>query len=61
MPIEIRELIIKATVSESGTSPSNLDEGNGSQHGARDADRVEAIVQACVRQVLAILARDAER
>jgi hypothetical protein len=61
MPIEIKELIIKAKVSESGTSTANEHEGVGSRIGAGDADSVEAIVQACVRQVLAILARDAER
>ena len=61
MPIEIRELVIKATVSEASAATSNHEGGVGSGNGADGEAMVEAIVQACVRQVLAILARDAER
>jgi hypothetical protein len=63
MPIEIRELVIKATVSDSGVSPSDQGGGDGSRRNSGGAGPVdlEAIVKECVRQVLAILARDAER
>ena len=62
MPIEIRELIIRATVADSGAQGGRDDD---TQHGrlpvgaaAPDSD---ALVQECVRQVLEILARDRER
>ena len=61
MPIEIRELVIKATVSDSGGSLSEPGEYGGSGRHSGSAVDIEAIVRECVRQVLEILARDAER
>lgn len=51
MPLEIRELVIKATINEGG---------GGQQSTAGAADQA-AIVTACVDQVLAILQEKTER
>jgi len=61
MPIEIRELVIKATVSDSGASLSEPGEGSGSGQHSGGAVNLDAMVKECVRQVLEILSRDAER
>ncbi len=54
MPVEIRELIIRATVSN---GPEN-----GPGPGPRaDEDDKEEIIAACVEQVLKILERSRER
>jgi len=56
MPIEIRELVIRAVVEERRTSaaePQAVSE--------RSDDDREALTQACVEQVLRILRRDGER
>jgi hypothetical protein len=72
MPIEIRELVIRATVDPaaggdgaSGTGncgmPPDKDKAKG---GTGGGDLVEAggdLVQACVREVMRILERKAER
>lgn len=62
MPIEIRELVIRATVGPLSDIGQRSDDGAleapGSGHVPID---VEAIVQECVRQVLRVLARDKER
>ena len=55
MPIEIRELQIKATVQETVTST----ESTGAT--AAPETRVEEIVAACVEQVLNILKEKQER
>lgn len=59
MPIEIRELVIKATVDPStsggGTSPSS---GNGS---SSNANAGEDMIKACVEQVMAIIKEKYER
>jgi 3-oxoacyl-ACP reductase-like protein len=62
MPIEIRELVIRATVSEPGARQGHGDEGESASAsaGAAAVD-TDALVQECVRQVLEILARDSER
>lgn len=52
MPLEIRELVIKATLSEGN--------GGGPESGTAGADTA-AIVADCVAQVLAILKEKAER
>jgi hypothetical protein len=55
MPIEIRELVIRAVVEDSpttSTSGAALPEG--------DIDR-EALIRACVERVLRILRRSGER
>jgi hypothetical protein len=58
MPIEIRELIIRARVEETSAAiPSR----NGSRHSQTSMAEREAIVAACVEQVLKILADKQER
>lgn len=52
MPIEIRELVIKATVSD--------DKGKGKKKEKDDAER-EEIVAACVEKVTEILKYEKER
>lgn len=52
MPIEIRELIIKATVSDD-TAPGTGD--------APDASAGEDVIAACVEQVMEIIAQKEER
>jgi hypothetical protein len=56
MPIEIRELTIKAFVNETPQQPSQG--GGGGQTGAQDRDQ---IISACVEQVLQILKDKKER
>jgi hypothetical protein len=63
MPIEIRELVIRATIDADGSPSSRSPRTPG---GRRADDEtapldVEAIVQECVRQVLRVLAREKER
>ena len=62
MPVEIRELVIRAVV-ESGPAPAGGDAAAGPAGGAVAQERPapETIVQECVRQVLRILAADRER
>ena len=61
MPIEIRELVIRATIASStDTGPGGDDDTGAPRSGHAPLD-VEAIVQECVRQVLRVLARDRER
>lgn len=57
MPVEIKELIIRA-VAASGEPGSNLEE---SSHASEAADEHGAIVQECVRQVLRILRKEKGR
>ncbi len=52
MPIEIRELIIKATVSG---------EGNSAGSGGGSDDDKQAMIQECVDQVMEILKEKEER
>ena len=55
MPVEIRELVIKGTVTEgSGTGSVNTSAGNNAQSG-------EDIIKACVEKVLEILKEKNER
>jgi len=62
MPIEIRELVIRATIGPMSDSASLRDDDSRPSQGAGQAPiDVEAIVQECVRQVLRVLARDQER
>lgn len=64
MPIEIKELVIRAVLGGADAEPSGYDgEGSGARADAappQPAD-TEQIVQECVRQVLRILARRQER
>lgn len=57
MPVEIRELIIRA-VAASGEPGANLE---GSSHASEATDEHSAIVQECVRQVMRILRKEKER
>ncbi|MBE9009588.1 hypothetical protein IQ250_05145 [Pseudanabaenaceae cyanobacterium LEGE 13415] len=58
MPIEIRELVIKASVNSGEQGESSTQERSESRIGAEEqAD----IVAACVAQVLTILKEQAER
>lgn len=68
MPIEIRELVIRATVDPSADgvggaggcgSSSKKDAGKGTPDNSTSADG--DLVQACVREVLRVLERKAER
>ena len=53
MPVEIKELIVRAVATESRTdTPVSSDASAGDQ---------QALVEACVRQVLKILRRSRER
>lgn len=52
MPIEIRELIIKATISE---------EGGAGESPAADAGGNQDVIAACVEQVMEIIAQKEER
>ena len=62
MPVEIRELVIRAVV-ESGPASAVNDASAGPVSGAATQEHPapETIVQECVRQVLRILAADRER
>ena len=59
MPLEIRELVIKATLdAEAGKSQKN----SGGQHsGANNTDAQQVIVNLCVQKVLEILKEKQER
>jgi hypothetical protein len=58
MPLEIRELVIKASVND-GNQEQNIALGQGV--GNFDADTQAAIIATCVEQVLAILKEKSER
>jgi len=55
MPIEIKELIIKAIVSDEATGK------NGSSSSSQDVNSQEALIAQCVEQVLEILKEKQER
>ena len=63
MPIEIKELVIRAVLSGPDTDPPDGEGGapSGAGGAAAQAHDREQIVQECVRQVLRILARQQER
>jgi hypothetical protein len=62
MPIEIRELVIRATIGPAAEPDAQAGDDRGHVgHGPQAPVDVEAIVQACVRQVLRVLARDKAR
>ncbi len=56
MPVEIKELIIKTTITED----QELESSGSDATDARYPDR-EAIISACVEQVLTIIERRKER
>lgn len=55
MPLEIRELIIKAELGPQEGA------GQGTQGGATDSKAKEQLIRACVEQVLEILREQKER
>ncbi len=55
MPIEIRELVIKATVESEGQS------GGAAGGGGPDAKQRQQIVAECVEQVMEIIRQKSER
>jgi len=66
MPIEIRELVIRATVDPGGNEPSEVcgapkpdDKSKGAP--AMNVGGGDQTIQHCVREVLRILAQKAER
>ncbi len=66
MPIEIRELVIRAVVGPDALAPDAVNRVDGASPASDagvglSAAEQERIVQACVRQVLALLARERER
>jgi len=62
MPIEIRELVIRAVVGLDGPpSPQPGVEHDGNAGEGAPAIDLDHIVQECVRQVMRVLARDRER
>ncbi len=65
MPIEIRELVIRARISDQPDTQADSQPPHGSVqpagHTGLSAEQTELIVQACVRQVLRVLAQQQER
>jgi hypothetical protein len=61
MPVEIKELVIRAVVGRSGPDPGEGGGGDSPAAAAAAGASTEEIVQECVRQVLRILAKDKER
>lgn len=57
MSLEIRELVFKTSINQGGQAQAT-DSGAGDSSGASNQD---AIIAACVEQVLAILKEKAER
>lgn len=58
MPIEIRELVIKATVDQSQSAGASAASGKGSQSNSSPG---EDVIKECVDKVLAILKEKNER
>lgn len=56
MPVEIRELVIRAVVD----APSQQSPPGPALPAAAEAER-QALIEECVRQVLKVLKRDTER
>jgi len=66
MPIEIRELVIRATVDPGGApgggcGPSSASKGAGQSSPQPQAHGDDSVVQTCVREVLRILDDKQER
>ena len=59
MPLEIREMIIKAVIEAEGGKTSGS--GGSSQAGVNDTDPQQIIVNLCVEKVLEILKEKQER
>ncbi|GCL60927.1 DUF5908 family protein [Pseudaquabacterium pictum] len=63
MPIQIQELVIRATVQDGATMSSSGpgSDGSGGAPAALSQAQYEQLLQDCVRQVLLVLARERER
>lgn len=61
MPVEIRELVIRTVIDKDTGGTSDRETGGSASTALQDPGVTEAIVQACVRQVMQILARNEER
>ena len=65
MPIEIRELVIRARISDqpddNPSGQASPGSGQSTGHAGLSAEQAEQIVQECVRQVLRVLAHQQER
>ena len=62
MPIEIRELVIRATVSPGAAAGSDTPSSSGAEPAHSDDTRAQdGLVQTCVREVLRILGEQRER
>lgn len=59
MPLEIRELIIKATVDDNGTAEGSA--ADNADHNASLQSQQDTIVNLCVEKVLEILKEKSER
>lgn len=57
MPVEIKELVIKAVVNENGNNGA----APVSAKGGQDGDAQEAVIRICVEKVLEILKDQKER
>ena len=61
MPVEIRELVIRAVAIAAPEDPKPGEDRDGSAYVQESADDTQAIIQECVRQVLKILQKKKER
>ena len=61
MPVEIRELVIRAVATLAPEAPEQPEDSEGSPQVQASADDTQAIIQECVRQVLKILQKKKER
>ena len=61
MPIEIKELVIKANVQETNGAVTGSTTPGNSSSGTENTDGQQQLIEECVRQVLAILERKNER
>jgi hypothetical protein len=61
MPVEIRELVIRAVAISIPEDPTPTEDPEGSPYVQESAHDTQAIIQECVRQVLKILQKKKER
>jgi hypothetical protein len=59
MPVQIRELVVKVTVSEGANTPAQA--GAGSSQSPSSAPANSDLLQQCVEEVLEVLKRKKER
>ena len=61
MPVEIKELVIRTVIGEGAEGAHDENTGDSANASSSEPGVTEEIVQACVRQVMQILARNKER